>query len=314
MNISNRLWTSPICWGNRFSIRALESKRRDNATKVIFLIGIYKPGVFFSYWRFSRKRIFPDGCRRPLEFRKCVAISKLLDQSSPKSMGMLRMWHHQRHQFSKFKISAAAMLNSGWQALCDVMDVLFIEVATFLPNLVKIGQKLSERHQFFKIQLAASVLLTVGYQSFFANIDVYLFKVATLIPNLMKIGQIMRERRHIFEIQFGGSRHLEFRLQVFFNIKDELFFKVATFPTTLVGIAKKWQSGISFPKSNMAADTILKSTFPVEPPFWDFNSKSVSLNQKCNVCWSASMFNGSLLWDRGLYIFSKCRQEWLRVS
>ena len=32
------------------------------------------------------------------------------------------------------------------------MDVLFIEVATFLPNLVEIGQNLRERIQFFKIQ------------------------------------------------------------------------------------------------------------------------------------------------------------------
>ena len=32
------------------------------------------------------------------------------------------------------------------------MDVLIIEVATFLPNWVKICQKLRERHQFFKIQ------------------------------------------------------------------------------------------------------------------------------------------------------------------
>ena len=32
------------------------------------------------------------------------------------------------------------------------MDVFFIEVATFLPHFVKIGQNLRERHQFFKMQ------------------------------------------------------------------------------------------------------------------------------------------------------------------
>ena len=66
-------------------------KRQDNPTKVRFLIGSYKPGVPFSYWRFNRKCIFQDGSRRHLVFRKTVAISLLLDQSSPNLVGMLRI-------------------------------------------------------------------------------------------------------------------------------------------------------------------------------------------------------------------------------
>ena len=76
----NPFWTSPICSGNRLGIRALGSKlpliqRQDNPSKGSFLSGSYKPGVPSLYWRFNRKCIFRDGCRRHLEFRKCVAIS-----------------------------------------------------------------------------------------------------------------------------------------------------------------------------------------------------------------------------------------------
>ena len=59
--------------------------------------------------------------------------------------------------FSKFKMAAVAMLNSRWQALFVKMDVLIIEVVTFLPNLVKIGRKLRERHQFFKVPTLVGV-------------------------------------------------------------------------------------------------------------------------------------------------------------
>ena len=44
------------------------------------------------------------------------------------------------------------MLTSGYHAFFDVIDMLLFEGATFLPNLVRIGPKMSERHQFFGIQ------------------------------------------------------------------------------------------------------------------------------------------------------------------
>ena len=47
---------------------------------------------------------------------------------------------------------AAAMLNSGYQAFIAIIEVMFLNVATFLLNLVKIGQKFRERHQCIKIQ------------------------------------------------------------------------------------------------------------------------------------------------------------------
>ena len=49
-------------------------------------------------------------------------------------------------------MAAAAMLNSGYRAFFDIIYVLLLGVATFLPNLVRIGQEMSERHQFLEIQ------------------------------------------------------------------------------------------------------------------------------------------------------------------
>ena len=118
---------------------------------------------------------------------------------------------------------------------------------------------------FSKFKLAAAIIVNSGHQAFIVIIDVLIFKVATYWSNLVKIDQTLRERHQFFEIQHYGRRHFEKYLSI-------------------------W------------------------PAIWDSNSKSVSSNQKCNVCWRASMYNGCLLWDRGLYLFSKCRQEWLRVS
>ena len=49
-------------------------------------------------------------------------------------------------------MAAAAMLSSGYQAFFYILDVLSFKVATFLPNLVEIGQNMVERYQFFEIQ------------------------------------------------------------------------------------------------------------------------------------------------------------------
>ena len=49
-------------------------------------------------------------------------------------------------------MAATAMLDCGYQAFLDIIDMLLYEVATFLPNLVKICAKISERHQFFEMQ------------------------------------------------------------------------------------------------------------------------------------------------------------------
>ena len=51
-------------------------------------------------------------------------------------------------------MAAAAMFDFGYQAFCDVIDVLLFKVATLglLPNWVKIGRKMIERLQFFEIQ------------------------------------------------------------------------------------------------------------------------------------------------------------------
>ena len=59
-------------------------------------------------------------------------------------------------------MAAAGLLKSGYQASIAIIDVLLIEVATFLPNLVRIGQKLRERHQFFKLQDTAAAIWNLG--------------------------------------------------------------------------------------------------------------------------------------------------------
>ena len=46
--------------------------------------------------------------------------------------------------FGKFKMAATAMLDSGYQAIIDIIDVLSFTVATFPPDFVKIGDKLRE--------------------------------------------------------------------------------------------------------------------------------------------------------------------------
>ena len=82
------------------------------------------------------------------------------------------------------------MLNSGYQAFIAIMDVLFIEVATILPNLVKIGQNLRERHQLFKLQDGGSRYLEFWW-------------------TLVGIGNKITEWHKFSEIQHGGRRHFE---------------------------------------------------------------------------------------------------------
>jgi len=55
----------------------------------------------------------------------------------------------ERHQFSKFKMAAVAMLDSGNRAFFDAMDEFVFKVLTYLSNLMKFGQKMKEHHQFF---------------------------------------------------------------------------------------------------------------------------------------------------------------------
>ena len=90
------------------------------------------------------------------------------------------------------------MFDSGYQAFCDVIDVLLIKVATLLPNLVKIGRKNErtaavflnsrwrQRHVEFRLQ---GVSLYVG---------VLFIKVATFLPNLVRIGKKMIQRHQFF--------------------------------------------------------------------------------------------------------------------
>ena len=49
-------------------------------------------------------------------------------------------------------MAAAAMLDFGYRAFFDILYVLFLGAATFLPNLVKIGHEMRERLQFSEIQ------------------------------------------------------------------------------------------------------------------------------------------------------------------
>ena len=45
-------------------------------------------------------------------------------------------------------MAATAMLDSGYQAIVDIIDLLLIIVATFPPDFVKIGEELREQYQF----------------------------------------------------------------------------------------------------------------------------------------------------------------------
>ena len=55
--------------------------------------------------------------------------------------------------FSELKMAAAAMLDSSYREILDIIDKLQLSnVATLLPNLVEIGRKMSERHPLLEIR------------------------------------------------------------------------------------------------------------------------------------------------------------------
>ena len=49
-------------------------------------------------------------------------------------------------------MAAATMFDSGYRAFFDIIYVLLLCVATFQPNLVKIGDEMRKWHQFSEIQ------------------------------------------------------------------------------------------------------------------------------------------------------------------
>ena len=56
----------------------------------------------------------------------------------------------ERHQFFEIQDGGSRHVDFRLAGLFRyIMDMLFFEVATYLQNLVKIGQKMSERLQFF---------------------------------------------------------------------------------------------------------------------------------------------------------------------
>jgi len=57
-------------------------------------------------------------------------------------------------------MATVVMLDSGHQVFFDAMNELLFKVATFLPNLVKIGLKLREQHQFRLRELNIPVIFT----------------------------------------------------------------------------------------------------------------------------------------------------------
>jgi len=60
----------------------------------------------------------------------------------------------------KFKIAAAAMLDSGHQVFFDAMDEFSFKFATLIPSLLKIGFELREQHQFRLRQLNVPIIFT----------------------------------------------------------------------------------------------------------------------------------------------------------
>ena len=102
------------------------------------------------------------------------------------------------------------MLDSGYKALSDIVDVLLFKVTTFPPNLEKIGQIVNEWHKFFNFKLVAAIILDFGFYVFSDIIDVFDIKVVTFTPSLVKIGQIVKERHQFFGFQCGSSRHVGF--------------------------------------------------------------------------------------------------------
>jgi len=72
--------------------------------------------------------------------------------------------------------------------------MLLFKVLTFIPNLVKFGQKTKEQHQLVKFKMVAPAMLDSGNRTFFDSMDEFVFKLATFLPNLMKFDQKMKEQ------------------------------------------------------------------------------------------------------------------------
>ena len=70
-------------------------------------------------------------------------------------------------------MAAAAILNSSNQAFFDIIDVLLFKVATFLPNLVEIGQKCENGISFLKSKMAVVAILknTLPVEPSFLNLN-----------------------------------------------------------------------------------------------------------------------------------------------
>ena len=58
-------------------------------------------------------------------------------------------------------MAVTAMLDSGYQAIIGIIDVLSFIVATFPPDFVKIGEQLREQNQFWKSKMAAGAILMI---------------------------------------------------------------------------------------------------------------------------------------------------------
>ena len=130
-----------------------------------------------------------------------------------------------------FKMAAAAMLNSGYQAFIVIIDVLFIEVVTFLPKLVKIGRKLRERHQFFKIQDRGSRHVDFWLRGALRCNGCVDYRSLYIPTNLVKTGRKLSERHRFFKIQDRGSRHVEFRLPDLYRYCRGVVYRSRYIPT-----------------------------------------------------------------------------------
>jgi len=68
--------------------------------------------------------------------------------------------------FSKIKMAAVTILDSGYLLVFDIIDVLSFKVATFLPNLLKCGKKGNNNTSLAKFKMSAAACWILATRRF----------------------------------------------------------------------------------------------------------------------------------------------------
>jgi len=190
-NLSENEWIASVFrnprWGCRhFGFRTPGVSRFRRCSASIFRI---------SRWRPCR---LPDTC--VFLCHRCVCIESFNITSK---YGEISRKCENSVSFSKLKMAAAAILDSGHQAF---LIIAYMCCYSKLQHFYQIWWIVVENAwiviSYSKFKMAAVAMLDASYLTVFDSIDVLSFKVATLLPILVKRGKQMPQQ-HAFDIWYS---------------------------------------------------------------------------------------------------------------